>query len=170
MSDKRQIRESIRKLSGNKTYYAKLAKVVNVDLATNLIDCEDLDEGGNILGVKLIAQNQTGFLIIPKLNSTVLVSFINEPTGFVSMFSEVDEIQLNGDAFGGLTKIADLVTKLNNLESAFNTHILAYNLHVHAGVTVGAGATAITTPDTQTLTPTVQAELENTVVKHGDGT
>ena len=34
----------------------------------------------------------------------------------MAMFSEVDEIQLNGDQYGGLTKISQLVTKLNNLE------------------------------------------------------
>jgi hypothetical protein len=149
--------------------YSVLCTVATVDTTTNTCDCEPIDESADLLGVKLIAQSANGFLIIPKVDSVVLVTMINKYTGYVSMFSEVDEIHLNGKNFKGLVKIEDLIEKLNNLETAFNNHLTAYNLHTHIGVTVGIGATGITTPDTNTLTPTIISDLENTTVQHGDG-
>lgn len=54
--------------------------------------------------------------------------------------------------FGGtgdnLVRFSNLQTAFNQLKSDFNTFIAAYNLHTHVGVTVGAGATGITTPGT----------------------
>lgn len=164
------IRQSIRGIvKTDDVLYSVLCTVAEVDTAENTCNCEPIDGSADLLDVKLMAQSANGFLIIPKAGSTVIVTMLNKYTGFVSMFSEVEEIQLNGKNFNGLVKIEDLITKLNNLETAFNSHITAYNLHTHLGVTVGSGATGITTPDTQQLTPTQQTELENTTVLHGDG-
>ena len=86
------------------------------------------------------------------------------------MVSKVSEIQLNGTNYGGLIIVAELTEKLNNLENAFNTHLSLYNLHTHAGVTSGVSTTSpVVVPDTQTLTPTIDTELENTTVLHGNG-
>jgi len=41
-----------------------------------VVDCESLDEGGNILDVKLMSANDKGFLIVPKVDSVVVVSFM----------------------------------------------------------------------------------------------
>lgn len=125
--------------------------------------------GGYLLGVKLVAKNQVGFFIKPKVNSHVIVN-VEADLSYVSMFSEVDEILLNGDSFDGLVKIQQLVDKLNNLENAFNQHLALYNAHTHAGVTSGGSSTAVPSAvDTNLLTPTQQIELENQTVKHGNG-
>ena len=66
------------------------------------------------------------------------------------VFVKKTGVELNGSQFGGLIKIEELTTKLNEL-------ITAYNAHTH----VGAGAISATHPDF------VQTDYENTGVKHG---
>ena len=146
-----------------------LCTVSSVDTTKKACVCEPVSGGADLMGVKLMAENQTGFYIIPKVNSHVVVCVQNN-LSFVTMFSEVQEIQLNGDNYDGLVKIQELVDKLNNLENAFNQHLVLYNAHTHAGVTSGASSTSPPAAiDTNVLTPTVQTELENLTVKHGDG-
>lgn len=173
------------------TVYSLICTVMEIDLTNNTVDCEPLDGSPDVLGVQLVTQNN-GFLIIPKLESKVTITFIDEDNAFVSMFSEVDdiqinlvndfvvnadnilftvdtEIQLNGDNYDGLVKIGDLITKLNNLENKVNTIINTFNTHTHPYVDSGSPATTSpsTSPVSGTLTPTQQADLENTTVKHG---
>lgn len=59
--------------------------------------------------------------------------------------------KINGDAFGGLTKLPDLVI-------AINLFLAAYNTHTHGS--------AVPAPALQAV-PLVQAALENAGVKHG---
>lgn len=185
MSKKNDIISAIRNIAKNDDeVYSILCTVAYVDETNNTCDCVPVLEAPDLLGVKLMPLDEEGqlvkgFLMIPKLGSMVVVTMLNKEDGHVTMFSEVEEIQLNGKNFKGLVKIEDLVDKLNNLEDAFNTHIsnynnhiIAYNLHTHLGVTTGMGATGITTPasqDTQNLTLTQVSDLENNTVLHGDG-
>lgn len=165
-----EIKDAIKFLAkdGNEASFI-LCTVESVDTAKKTCVCEPVTGGAELMGVKLMAKNQTGFYIIPKVNSEVVVC-VQENLSFVTMFSEVDEIQLNGDSYDGLVKIQELVDKLNNLENAFNQHLALYNAHTHAGVTSGVSSTAVPSAvDTNVLTPTVQTELENTTVKHGNG-
>lgn len=165
------IREALKGLSKtNEEIYSIVCSVDSVDTANKTCDCTPKDGSADLLEVRLMAQNQTGFLIIPKVNSIVVVTMINRNTGYVSMFSEVTEIQLNGKNYDGLVMVNDLVTKLNNLENKVNTFMTTYNTHVHAGVTTGIGSTAVT-PSLMvgTLTPTVKSDLENKTVVHGNG-
>lgn len=168
MSANDTIKDAIRILSKtDDAYYSYACKVLSV--TGNLCDCEPINGDADLLEVRLIADDKTGILIVPKVGSTVLVTMINKMTGYVAMFSEVDSIALNGTNYDGLVRVSELTDKINALEDAFNNHILAYNLHTHPGVTSGASSTAITVPDAQILTPTQQAEIENLTVKHGNG-
>jgi hypothetical protein len=166
------IRDAIRQLSkSNDEVYSIVCTVDSVDATNRTCDCSPIDGKADLLGVRLMAENSTGLFILPKVNSTVIVTMINVFTGYVAMFSEVEEIQLNGDNYDGLVRISDLVTKLNNLENKVNAIISTYNAHTHI-TTCGAGAgTASPTPSTVvgTLTPTTQSSIENITVKHGNG-
>lgn len=165
-----EIKDAIRALSrtGNEASFI-LCTVESVDSTKKTCVCEPVTGGAELMGVKLMAKNQTGFYIIPKVDSQVVVC-VQGDLSYVSMFGEVDEIQLNGDNYDGLVKIQELVDKLNNLENAFNQHLVLYNAHTHAGVTSGASSTSPPAAvDTNVLTPTIQTELENLTVKHGDG-
>lgn len=172
MADNNSIKEAIRELvKTDDVLYSVLCTVKSVDTTNNICDCEPIDGSADLLEVRLMAQNDTGFLIIPKVNSVVVVTMINKYTGYVAMFSEVEKIYLNGDNYDGLVKIGDLVDKLNNLENKVNSIINTYNTHTHPYVNVSTPAT--TSPSTSlvtgTLTPTQQTELENTTVVHGNG-
>ncbi|MCD6017285.1 MAG: hypothetical protein K0S53_406 [Bacteroidetes bacterium] len=185
MSNKNDIKSAIRSLARNDDeIYSILCTVSSVDLDNNTCDCVPINEAPDLLDVKLMPKDEDGevkkgFLIVPVIGSVVVVTMLNNEDGHVTMFSEVEEIQLNGKNFKGIVKIEELVDKLNNLEDAFNNHIsnynnhiTAYNTHTHAGVTVGGGMTGITTPDTpdtQNLTLTQVSDLENDTVLHGDG-
>jgi hypothetical protein len=172
MSEKSTIKAALKKIvEDTDQYYCLPCTIDSVDLTKKTAYCLPVDESkADLLNIRLMADNKTGFLIVPKVGSVVIVSFMSNETGYISMFSEVDSILLNGDENGGLIKIQELVDKLNNLEEAFNQHLLLYNAHTHGGVTSGSQATAVPAAlDTQTLTPTTKVELENTTVKHGNG-
>ena len=139
-----------------------------VSLADLTCTCTPVNGDADLLDVRLMSQSANGFLILPSVDSIVIVSSIDNRTYYVSMFSEVDEIQLNGDTYDGLVKVGDLVTKLNNLENKVNAIITAYNAHIH--VETGASTAPTVSLVVGTLTPTVQANIENTTVKHGNGT
>lgn len=166
------IRESLKKLTQtNEEIYSIVCSVDSVDTTNNTCDCTPKDGSADLLGVRLMAQNQTGFLIIPKVNSIVVVTMLNRSTGYVALFSELSEIHLNGKNYDGLVMINDLVTKLNNLENKVNSLISTFNAHTHPYVNVSAPATTSpsTTPVVGTLTPTVKVDLENKTVYQGNG-
>lgn len=169
---KDDIKKAVRGLgnTGNELY-SIVCRVDSVDITNKTCYCIPLSEGGGDLqDVRLMSDNKVGFLIKPKVGSIVLVTMLNRATGYVSMFSDVDEILLNGNAYGGLVRIGQMVTKLNNLETALNNFVTLYNAHVHGGVTSGPSTTTPPAfPNSTTLTPTQQAELENLTVKHGNG-
>lgn len=169
----KEVKEAIKKLADkNESVYSIKCTVTSVNLTKKTCYCEPIDEGqADIADVKLIADSsKNGFMVIPKMGSVVFVSMTSNQTGYLSMWSEVDSIEINGDTYGGLVKVQELTDKLNNLEDAFNQHVLLYNTHTHAGVTAGGSITAIPSAiDTNILTPTVKTELENLTTSHGNG-
>lgn len=172
MADNSSIKDAIRQLvKTDDVLYSVLCTVKSVDTTNNICDCEPINGDADLLEVRLMAQNETGFLIIPKVDSVVVVTMINKYTGYVAMFSEVEKIYLNGDNYDGLVKVGDLVEKLNNLEDLVNDLVTKYNAHTHPYVNVSTPA--VTSPttslETTVLVPTQQAELENTTVVHGNG-
>lgn len=162
-----EIKDAIQALSrtGNEASFI-LCTVESVDSTKKTCVCEPVTGGAELMGVKLMAKNQTGFYIIPKVDSQVVVC-VQGDLSYVSMFSEVDEIQLNGDNYDGIPIISALVDKLNNLENAYNQFVALYNAHTHPETSVNTLVPS--TLNTNLLTPTTQTELENLTVKHGNG-
>jgi len=159
MSLNSDIRKAINELANNNDeIYSIVCNVSDVNLLTKLCACKPIDGGAVITNVRLMANNNTGFFIVPKNNSIVVVTMINKSSGYVSMFSEVDEIQLNGNSFGGLVKVTDLTTKLNLLV----TELQAQLTLIAAGIVAGGG-----TYTPATLSTFLQTNFENTTVKHG---
>ena len=161
MSVNEDIRKAIQNLADkNDEVYSIVCKVSDVNVITKLCSCTPIDGGAVITNVRLMADNKTGILITPKNNSIVIVTMINKYTGYVSMFSEVDEIQLNGDINGGLIKVTELTTKLNLLV----TELQAQLTLIAAGIAAGGG----------TYTPATLSTFDKTIyekitVKHGNG-
>lgn len=82
---------------------------------------------------------------------------------------EDGQITLNDGALGGLVKVIDLVTKLNDLENKVNELLAAYNSHTHIlTLSTGTGTAAPTaTQVSGTLTPTQRADIENDKIIQG---
>lgn len=71
--------------------------------------------------------------------------------------------KFNEGDLGGLVKVIDLTTKLNNLEEKVNAIITAFNSHTHIlTLSTGTGSAAPTSTQVSgTLTPTQRADIEN---------
>lgn len=177
MSNTGDIKKAVKKLADTgEEVYSILCRVDSIDLTAKTCYCLPLDGGADISDVSLICDAKTGFMIIPTLQSIVMVTMQNKSTGFVGMFSQVDFIHLNGSNFSGIVKVTELVQKLNALEAFENTVIAAKNLIAAAAIS------APTTPVTNatlaafivgiSATPAVLTtitQLENNTVKHGNG-
>jgi hypothetical protein len=136
--------------------------------------------------IQLQASVCDGWLLVPAVGSTVIVLYSTQNDPFIALYSDIDSaylqvgdssieilndgsITLNDGSFNGLVKVADLVTKLNNLENLVNDLVSKFNSHTHIlTLTSGTGTAAPTAaPETTTLTPTQQSDLENKLITHG---
>lgn len=166
----REIKTAIERLANvNGTtagcFLASVVKV-NTEERTCVVKGIDATATTEYTDVMLQADTANGLLIEPAIDSTVLVAFNRRGYAFVAMFSEVQRvtivaasgIQFNDGSFGGLVKVEELVSKLNRIENAFNSH-------THTGVQTGSGSTG--TPATQITPLTTKANIENTTVTHG---
>lgn len=169
MGEIRDIKNALRKLteSGEETYCIPCT-VSSVDISAKTCYCVPLDGRADLMDVRLMTDtSKVGFLIIPKVDSYVIVSMINNEGGYVAMFSDVQEIQLNGDNYDGIPIVGNLVQKLNNLENAFNKFVVLYNAHTH--VETSTNTLVPSTLNKNVLTNTTTAMLRNATVKHGNG-
>jgi hypothetical protein len=153
MSDEK-IRTAIRKIAGNGSTQAHVAEVVSIDTnnRTATVQANGID-----YIVQMAPATGDQLLQIPEIGSTVFIV-----DGIIVGYSDLSELWLRGNQFGGLVKVSDLVTKLNNLEDKVNSLLAAYNAHTHAS----SGAPPVPTV-TGSLTPTTQNDIENPLVKHG---
>lgn len=189
MSD-RDIIECIRQMTGTHMQDKVHIVVSSVDAVNVLARTCDVTtisgkESTAILGVKLMASVDDGILLVPSIGSTVYVCYSTYNVPYVSLFSSLDQvlfisgssqvsivdgkIMLNDGSFGGLVEVAQLVTKLNNLESLVNDLVTKYNSHTHIlALSAGTGTAAPTaTTEPTVLTATVRTDIENTSVQHG---
>lgn len=171
MSD-REIRESINKITG--TYltdkvHAVEATIISVDSTSRLCVCQVVSgKASNIINdVRLMATADDGLLIIPTIGSSVcvIISDYNDP--YISQYSGIDKIILRGGDLGGLVRVINLTTKLNNLESKVNDLVTKFAAHTHTVVSVGSPTSPNLLPVVGSLTPTQQTEIENKLITHG---
>lgn len=154
------IKDLVQQLAKTENTDCILCKVNSVDLTSKTCYCIPINGDADLIDVKLIANDNKGLLLIPEVDSVVIVSNIQNSSYYVSMFSKVSEIQLNGDDYNGLIKIDDLTTSLNTIINNINTQLTA----ISAGIS-GAGGTYTPVP----LTTLNKTTYENTTVKHGSG-
>ena len=181
MSD---IKDKIQILAGTKGKHLVSFMLCNVD-SVNVADrsCMVTPINDNLASFRaeLMAVTDDGMLCVPTKGRPVKVVFneLNSPT--VIQYSQIDYIdfvggkgiQLNGKKYGGLVEVEPLVKKINALENLVNDLIIKFNSHTHV-TTCGAGAGSAAPTPTQepnNITPvTDRADLENTLVQHGNAT
>jgi hypothetical protein len=166
----KELRDSLRKLTTpNSNAYSKVCTVDSVDLVNLTCYCIPINDDADITEVRLMANIDNGFLLIPEVNSIVVVSFLSDSSAYVSLVSKVSEIQLNGTNYDGLVKVQELTDKLNNLENKLNDLITACSSQVVTLAPSGTFPLASFFTSVTPLIPTQQIEIENQKVKQGDG-
>lgn len=135
--------------------------------------------GVAVFGVRLqaIKDNNQGLVVIPSVNSQVVVTFLNKQTGYVALHTDVDKIfsdsplfEFNGGDNGGLVNIEDLVSAINSLQDAHNDFVTTFNTHTHNAPQAPSGTIPTTpplVPSTDQSVPPVQvSDMEDDTVKH----
>lgn len=109
------IREIITQLANDGgEYYSKVCRVKSINGL--VCDCTPVDGDADILDVRLIAdENEEFFVLVPAVDSVVLVSFITKEAAYVSMVSKISEIKYKiGDAYYSVTQDGFLFQKGND--------------------------------------------------------
>jgi len=117
--DNRKIRDAIQKIAKQKRedYLISIPATVT-DVSGHLCDVEPNNGDAEIFDVRLQPSNVKGIYIEPVVGSTVYITQLDENNYFVVMYSEVVQIQIGGDDYGGLTITPELRNQLeknNNL-------------------------------------------------------
>lgn len=171
-------------VKSNDEIFSIVAKVTTVDENERTCDVEPLNGTAEIFGVRLQSDidGTNGFVMIPAIDSNVIVTFLNNTTGFVSLCSNVEKIHVvsnieltvdcdaitfNGGSNDGLIKVNDLISKINTIENDLNTLKSIFSAWVPV---VQDGGTALKTATAtwsgQTITPTQKTDIENDKIKH----
>ena len=171
-SQSRDIAEAIRALSGmdDLQYESILCNVSNIDTTKMLCTCIPINGDADFEEVRLNANYQKGFVLVPKNNSVVVVSQISNEVAYISMVSEVDQIYLAGDDNGGLVKVSELVDKINRVENQVNNILNVLKTTVIPLAPSGTYPFAPLYASILDITPLTQVnDLENKTVQHGNG-
>lgn len=93
------IKDAIKQLAGDKQQeiYSLVAKVSKVDADERTCEVVPIDDPDDIIfGVRLqsVLNGSTGFVIVPKVDSEVIVTFLNPSTGYVALVAEVEKLEL----------------------------------------------------------------------------
>ncbi len=166
----KDLRDALRSLvKPNNDGFAKVCTVDSVDLTTLTCYCVPLNEDADIINVRLMANIDNGFLLIPEVDSIVVVSFLSDSSAYVSLVSKVSEVHLNGKNFDGLVKVQELTDKLNALENKVNDLITACSSQIVTLAPSGTFPLASFFTSVTPLVPTQQLEIENITILQGDG-
>jgi hypothetical protein len=116
------IREYIQKIAeGGKTgrgeMYSIIAKVTNVDASDYTCDVEPIDTGIELLGVKLHSGigSAKSIVIIPKVGSHVVCTFINKSQAYVSLCDEADKVEVKSSTESLNDVLKDLITAIEQM-------------------------------------------------------
>lgn len=138
------------------------------------VDVRDL-AGTQYLEVRkraAIESGTDGIIITPVTGSTIIVTRIGKSDElYISMFSAVDRVVIDGGEYGGLIKIQEQINKLNALVKTVNSLIQQYNTHTHQVATTGSASAQTGTASATTMTAQAAQEFkredyENEKVKH----
>tara|TARA_R110002020_G_scaffold72109_1_gene185567 strand:+ start:3286 stop:3786 length:501 start_codon:yes stop_codon:yes gene_type:complete len=162
------IGDMIAKLADKKEeVYSIICKVSKV--SGEVAELAPLNGDASLFDVKLLAGTSgTPFLITPVVGSTVIATFLSKDTAFISLYSEIESVQVMGDQFGGLVKIEELIKNLDKLTARVDGIIDAIKNGVPIPTDGGAGLqTTIKTALALLVDKEDFTTIENENIKHG---
>lgn len=167
-----ELADAIQKLSN--TYNKEVVSIIKCTVIS--IDSENiicLPINGHISSeIYCPLQNEGNNInYTPKIDSVIyigitnlgLILLLHSDDNDIINISANESIEFNGGEFGGLVKVEELTTKLNNLENLVNSLVTKYNTHVHA-----TNGVPTVTLETTVLTPTIKSTIENASITHGN--
>ena len=184
MSDLRNIIRQLAKPDGETV--ALVCTVTAVDKTARTIDATPINEGAPLLGVNLQANQAAdfGLCIFPEVGSFVVVGFVADGAAGVVLLTEkieaveivigetsaainADGIAFNGGSLGGLAIVGNLASRLNIIERDINTLKTLFSAWTPVRQDGGAAlASATASWASSQLSLTMQADIENTKIKH----
>lgn len=165
--NERKIADNIRKLVGPVGYDSVLCKVVNVTgrtcTVTTLLNDVEIDN------VRLCADINKipGILLTPAKESIVVVTMLDKTNAYISLFSQVDSIVLNGGEQGGLVRVKELTNQLDKLTKRVDGIMDALKNSIPVAQDGGAAyKTGIVTALSSVADKEDFSKIENELVKH----
>lgn len=164
MTTREAIERIVKQYNGNS--YCRLAKVTAVQDYTCTVELVDTET--EIFDVQLQADESNGLLLTPAIHtesapSFVIIAPLDTGVYAVVMYSRLSAIKFLDGSFGGVVKVADLVSKLNAIENKVNSVISFLNSHTHAS----NGVVAAPPFSGGNLSTTNRGDIENDKVTHG---
>lgn len=169
----RTLEDVISKISGthksDPIYYGN-ATIKSIDKPNRV--CEVLIIDGfaeyRIPNVRLMAVVDDGILIIPSVESTVVILYSRNVEPTIVQYSEIDTITLKGGEYGGLVQ-SDIVTqKINNIEKKINDLINVFTSWTPISGDGGlALKNALSVWVSDTIEITNSSDLQNKSIVHG---
>jgi hypothetical protein len=175
--------------------YSKQCTIKSVDVDKRICVCTPVDGGADILEVRLEADitidsesepvdsDSKGWFVVPAEGSLVIITFTSKTDAFVSAWTEIETIivkstnttyeqdlfTFNDGSFGGLIKIEDLVSRLNEYEDLFTQLKTDFTAWTPVPQDGGLALKTILLSGylTKTIPSTVKANFENEKVTHG---
>lgn len=167
-----KLADAIKHLANRGNVYATNGNVMSVDKLANTCDVKLANTGEEIPDVKLLSiidNPATKFVIYPVVGSDVSVGFLDNDMhdAIVVKISEVDEILMRGNQFGGLVKADVMKTEVDKLRDYVATLTIATKAVaiVVNGLAAGTSA-AFDTAMTGKTTGDFSA-IKNENIKHG---
>lgn len=114
------IREILEEFVANQidreNFYSIIGKAVNVDSDARTCDLEPIEDEAPRAGIRLqsVIGEAKGFVLIPKENSFIVVSFFDRTTGFVSLTSEIEKIHFEAGGEDLKLILNDLIKEIKN--------------------------------------------------------
>ena len=161
--------------------YSKQCTVKSVNVAQRTCVCSPTDGSADVLGVYIEADydetdsQPSGFFVVPKVDSLVIVTFLDKDNAYISAWTEIESVVLkagqftfNDGANGGLIKIESLVSRLNDLEKLLSQLKTDFTAWVPANNDGGAALKTKLTAGflTKTVPDSKKSDFENEKVKH----
>lgn len=152
--------------------------VISVDTTAFTCDVKVGDSFGSTtyfdVTLRVLQGSQASFIEIPKIGTACTIYFMDGNLGRpkMCMVHETDQLLVNcsqvifnNGSLGGMVKVEDTVTRLNKIENLVNQFFVLFNSHTHNVTAVGSPTGPVIQQQSNTLTPTVRADIENTVIK-----
>lgn len=175
-----EIAEYIREIAGTNLKAQMTmfdAKVISVSVDERTCVVERI--GGKTSGrltARLMASVDDGCLMVPTVDSTVIICMSEFVEPYVAMYSGIDSIVWLGGEYDGVPIVKDpnnankgLLKRLNNLEDALKSLIDNYNAHTHVyspGALTAIATAVSSAPETTIIVNTSQSDIEHPNITH----